>query len=277
MLLISPTNQLRQDLNVLAQAQLRDTGRLSGEPLGFQTSEGDTIHAGEKLILKRNDRALGVDNGTRATALAAFDEGLLIQVGDREVLLPAGYISEHVRLGYAVTIHDSQGATADHAIVVTPVKNLDSELAYVAASRARHTTTVLVLTDPDPGWKNLKSRLRLEGAEQTATQHLEAAARVVLTDPHPDVCVEGIRRPRSAATNRSRQSSPLRRPRQRHPRSSKPVHRSRRGAADTARGDACAQRWPVSKHRYALAELDLKLERREGNPCPGHAGRRREG
>ena len=40
------------------------TGRLTGEPVGFQTSEGDTIHAGEKLILKRNDRSLGVDNGT---------------------------------------------------------------------------------------------------------------------------------------------------------------------------------------------------------------------
>ncbi len=68
-LLISPTNQLRQDLNLLAQAQLRETGRLAGEPVGFQTSEGDTIHAGEKLILKRNDRGLGVDNGTRATAV----------------------------------------------------------------------------------------------------------------------------------------------------------------------------------------------------------------
>ncbi len=125
--------------------------------------------------MKRNDRGLGVDNGTRATALGHYFDGLLVQVGERQVLLPNEYVADYVRLGYAVTIHDSQGATADHAIVVTPVKNLDAELAYVAASRAKHTTTMFVLSEPDPQWKNLKARLRLEGAEPTATTQMQAA------------------------------------------------------------------------------------------------------
>ena len=253
-LLISPTNQLRHDLNLLAQAQLRETGQLADEPLGFHTSEGEMIHVGEKLILKRNDRMLGVDNGTRATAAAGLDDGLLIRVGDRDVLLPAEYVREHVRLGYAVTVHDSQGATADHAIVVTPVKNLDSELAYVAASRARDATTLLVLTDPDPGWKNLKSRLRLEGAEQTATNQIEAARPEHVRDtPHgvganrPIVQAQQDHAPPAAATPWPVAKEPELRP-------------NTKAEAAVSRERSTPAQWLVSKHRDALSALDSRLE-----------------
>ena len=259
-LLISPTNQLRQDLNIVAQAQLCGTGRLVGKPLGLQTSEGDRIHAGERLILKRNDRALGVDNGTRATAIAGVGEGLLIRVADREVLLPREYVGEHVRLGYAVTIHDSQGATADHAIVVTPVKNLDSELAYVAASRARHSTTVLVLTEPDPRWKNLKARLRLEGAEQTAIEHLESA-RVVPPDPAQTLASRTAGKPEHegepSITTAGQPTTEIPEVVEARPR----VEAEPPIPSEASR----APQWPVSKHRTVLAELDSTLERAKEN------------
>ncbi len=252
-LLISATNQLRQDLNMLAQTQLQSTGRLTGEQVGFQTSEGETIHAGEKLILKRNDRGLGVDNGTRATAVAGRGDGLVIQIADREVLLPAEYIAEHVRLGYAVTIHDSQGATADHTIVVTPVKNLDSELAYVAASRARHTTTMLVLTDPDPGWKGLKSRLRLEGAEQTASKHIETMRSEHVQGSTRNTQAEvSIVPPRKA----NAPATPTRRPVSKEP-DGRPNGTTRSPAS---RAKLAPWQWPVSKHRAALSALHSRLE-----------------
>ena len=50
------------------------------------------------------------------------------------------YLREHVRLGYAVTVHSAQGTTADttHAVLG---ENTTRSLLYVAMTRGRHTNT----------------------------------------------------------------------------------------------------------------------------------------
>jgi hypothetical protein len=50
------------------------------------------------------------------------------------------YLCEHVRLGYAVTVHSAQGVTADttHAVLG---ENTTRCLLYVAMTRGRHTNT----------------------------------------------------------------------------------------------------------------------------------------
>jgi conjugative relaxase-like TrwC/TraI family protein len=263
-LLISPTNQLRKDLNLLAQRELRKGGRMTGAEVGLNTSEGDAIHAGDKLILKRNDRELEVDNGTRAIAIAAYDDGLLVNVKDRQVLLPINYVAEHVRLGYAVTIHDSQGATADHAIIVTPVRNLDAELAYVAASRARKTTTMFVLSDPDPQWKNLKARMRLEGAEATATEQIESAQTTPARDQARTPAKAQARAAEPPVVNEVDTALPLESgERQEPPVPNAEIHDGTSELEpDTpqAREPVEALRWPISKHREKVAELDARYE-----------------
>lgn len=261
-LLISPTNQLRKDLNVLAQAELRASGRLRGADVGLTTSEGDVIHEGEKLILKRNDRGLDVDNGTRATAVGAFFDGLLVEVQGREVLLPNEYVADYVRLGYAVTIHDSQGATTDHAIVVTPVKNLDSELAYVAASRARKTTTMFVLSEPDPQWKNLKARMRLEGAELTASQHIEAAGpnQSQVRAPERVQSIDG-KAPPTVATEPEHELTPASAASPEPAAAAEFPEEVRAPEPLPAPEPAATPEWPVSEHRSKIDEIDARYER----------------
>lgn len=260
-LLISPTNQLRRDLNVMAQAEMRAAGRVTGVDVGLTTSEGDTIHEGEKLILKRNDPALGVDNGTRARALGEFFGGLRVQIKDREVLLPKEYVADYVRLGYAVTIHDSEGSTADHAIVVTPVKNLDAELAYVSASRAKQTTTMFVLSDPDPQWKNLKARMRLEGAELTATQHIAAAESQQAQQRGPERAQHIDGKDSSAVTEPENEqtpaipASPEPAPATEFPEVPAPEPLPKPEPADST------PKWPVSEHRSKIREIDARYER----------------
>jgi conjugative relaxase-like TrwC/TraI family protein len=203
-LLLTPTNKIRHDLNLLAQEQLRNAGMHTGRSTGVQTSEGDTIHMRETLILKRNDRELGIDNGMRVTAIGAGGNGTLwVEVGDRPVQLPAEYVQQHVRLGYAVTIHDSQGVTVDDAIVVAPVNSLDSHLGYVAASRARNSTTMLLLGDPDPGWRKLKASLRRDTSDELAITQLQSAhdREVEPTPLFATSKVDQLRAERAAATD----------------------------------------------------------------------------
>ncbi|MFN8108543.1 MAG: ATP-binding domain-containing protein [Thermoleophilia bacterium] len=103
--------------------------------------------------------------------------------------LPCDYAAQHVRHGYALTVHASQGATVDHAFVLASDQRHLAEWGYVALTRAREGTRIY-LTEParepvialDPG-----TRAGLEGlaramsrptAEPLATQQLaDAQAR----------------------------------------------------------------------------------------------------
>jgi len=63
--------------------------------------------------------------------------------GTAPVTLPAGYVAQHVQLGYASTIHGAQGATVDTThTVLTGTENRQS--LYVALSRGRETNHLYV-------------------------------------------------------------------------------------------------------------------------------------
>jgi hypothetical protein len=61
-------------------------------------------------------------------------------------VLPAGYVAEHVELGYAVTAHRAQGTTIDTAHVLATAA-MTREAFYVAMTRGRHTNTTYVSLD----------------------------------------------------------------------------------------------------------------------------------
>jgi hypothetical protein len=61
-------------------------------------------------------------------------------------MLPAGYVAEHVELGYAVNAHRAQGMTVDTAhVLATPAMTPAS--FYVAMTRGRHANTTYVARD----------------------------------------------------------------------------------------------------------------------------------
>jgi hypothetical protein len=65
------------------------------------------------------------------------------------VILPTGYVSDHVDLGYAVTAHRAQGITTDTSHVLVDPSTTRENL-YVAMTRGRHANLVYVVTDrPD--------------------------------------------------------------------------------------------------------------------------------
>ena len=65
--------------------------------------------------------------------------------------LPADYVRDHVRLGYAATEHGNQGATVDIAYQLVDAATTSRGL-NVGATRGRQTNRFLVITDTnDPG------------------------------------------------------------------------------------------------------------------------------
>ena len=100
---------------------------------------------GDQVLCLRNDRALGVRNGTRGTLLEVSGPTVTIATDDGERRLPLRYLEEGwLTHSYATTIHKAQGATFDRAFVLA-TDTLYREAGYVALSRARTRTDLYVV------------------------------------------------------------------------------------------------------------------------------------
>lgn len=94
------------------------------------------LAAGDKILLRANDKKSGLVNGDVLTVKAIGSDGR-IETAEGKTL-PASY--RQLTHGYVVTSHKSQGRTADHVVVAAA--RLDSKAAYVACSRGRQSCTV---------------------------------------------------------------------------------------------------------------------------------------
>jgi ATP-dependent exoDNAse (exonuclease V) alpha subunit len=97
------------------------------------------VSPGDRLLLtaNRRDSGLRITNGELVT-VASVDDGGRIRLEDGRTL-PVNYRS--FTHGYAVTAHRSQGKTVDS--VILSGDGMQKELFYVAASRGRHSVTVI--------------------------------------------------------------------------------------------------------------------------------------
>jgi conjugative relaxase-like TrwC/TraI family protein len=110
--------------------------------------------AGDRIIARRNNRQLDIDNGTLAT-ITSFDRQrhaiLITTDGGDQRAIHAAYLANHVEHAYAITGHSSQGATVENAIVGGRPEEFTREWAYTALSRARHDTSIHLIADHGPG------------------------------------------------------------------------------------------------------------------------------
>jgi len=133
-------------LNGHARAQMQRAGHLTGPEL---VVDDRPFQIGDRIVCLRNDRRLGIHNGTRAviTDVDVDQRTLTIRTPSQDVTLPARYLDAgHIAHGYATTIHKAQGATVDHALILGS-DELTRERGYVALSRGRHTNRVYVTGD----------------------------------------------------------------------------------------------------------------------------------
>ncbi len=188
-LLLAATRDTVRDLNQRARQDRLDT---TGEHPGSEVTlaDGTRASAGDMLITRRNDRRLRsvdgswVKNGDRWHLLTAHPDGALTVSrqdratrrghagagATRRVTLPAGYVAQHVQLGYASTIHGAQGVTVDSTHTVLTGTETRQAL-YVALSRGRESNH-LYLATPNASLDSIDPHL----------QDTVADPRQVLTD-----------------------------------------------------------------------------------------------
>jgi len=156
--LIAETRENVTALNVRARADLILDGTLKPRP-EITLSNGTAAGVGDTIITRRNDRRLRnrhgwVRNGQAWAITAVRDDGSVTirppgARFDNSIVLPADYVTEHVDLDYAVTIHRAQGITTDTAhVLVEPTTTREN--LYVAMTRGRESNQAYVILDcPD--------------------------------------------------------------------------------------------------------------------------------
>lgn len=138
-------------MNKLAQQVGIDAGEVSTACTAI-LADGKA-YQGDIVITRSNDRAQGVLNGETWKITDVTDDGLLLRgVGnDKQRVVTKEYAATSCELGYASTVHRSQGLTCDRSVLLVDDR-WTKELFYVGMTRARFGSEIHVIqTDPFDG------------------------------------------------------------------------------------------------------------------------------
>ncbi|MGP8206202.1 MAG: hypothetical protein ACLQVK_09125 [Acidimicrobiales bacterium] len=155
-LMLAVDNTTVAELNRLARSARVAAGQVA--ELGLALSDGSVAGVGDVVVARHNDRHLRMTDGEwvrnrdRFVVTATHQDGAMTvraMDGDGEVVLPAGYVAEHVELGFAGTVFSAQGRTlaTAHALVGL---GMSREALYVATTWPREANRLYVDVEPEP-------------------------------------------------------------------------------------------------------------------------------
>jgi conjugative relaxase-like TrwC/TraI family protein len=155
-LMIAQDGATVAELNLRARRDRQTAGHVGC--VGVALADGLEAAVGDVVVTRCNDRSLRlvdgdwVRNRDRWSVTAVGKDGSMTvrqASGAGKVVLPAGYVAEHVELAYASTTYSAQGMTADTAhALVTPA--MTGEVLYVVATRGRDSNRLYVDVYPLP-------------------------------------------------------------------------------------------------------------------------------
>jgi Ti-type conjugative transfer relaxase TraA len=147
-LILAYTREAVRDLNDQARELLRGEGRLAGGQTVQTTRGAREFAAGDRILFLRNEKSLGVKNGTLGTVERVGSGALQVRLDGPDETRVAVETKDYADFdhGYAATVHKSQGATVDRTYVLAS-HYFDRHTSYVALSRHRESATLFYAQD----------------------------------------------------------------------------------------------------------------------------------
>ena len=172
-LILAHTRADVRELNLQARSILRERGQLGQEVRvevarelaaddGTISIERGERHfaPGERVMFLKNDRDLGVRNGTLGTVTEVRRDAMRVVLDGAAGREISFNLRDYAALdyGYTTTVHKAQGATVDRGFVLaTP--GMDRHLAYVGMTRHREGAELYAGRDDFKDFDELKERL----------------------------------------------------------------------------------------------------------------------
>ncbi len=170
------------ELNHRARVLLLAEGQIDGPVLEIG---GRDFQPGDRIMTLRNQRRLGITNGTTGTIESVDPKARTLSMRTDEgtaVALPASYLhADTIVHAYATTIHKAQGTTVDRAFIYAD-DQLARETAYTAMSRGATENRIYLAhslaKEPDHGHhqthdarRELTRNLQRSQAQHLAVEH----------------------------------------------------------------------------------------------------------
>ncbi len=169
-IILTHTNDEVQQLNLAARDKLRVAGHL-GEDIAAHVERGERSFAtGDRVMFLRNERELGVKNGSLGTLQSVNPQRMAVLLDDGRSVAFDFKDYRHIDHGYAATIHKSQGVTVDRThVLATP--GMDQHSSYVALSRHRDSVQIHYGRDDFADDGRLARTLSRERAKDMASDY----------------------------------------------------------------------------------------------------------
>ncbi|TPJ78764.1 Ti-type conjugative transfer relaxase TraA [Mesorhizobium sp. B2-5-13] len=134
-IILTHTNDEVRALNQAARERMRAAGDLDDEVQVNVERGARNFASGDRVMFLRNERGLGVKNGTLGIVEEVSTQSMTVRTDDRSVRFDLKDYA-HIDHGYAATTHKAQGMTVDRVhVLATP--GMDAHGSYVALSRHR--------------------------------------------------------------------------------------------------------------------------------------------
>ncbi|MEG3147532.1 Ti-type conjugative transfer relaxase TraA [Sphingomonas sp. RT2P30] len=172
-IILTHTNDEVRALNIAARERLHSGGHL-GEDVTLRVERGErSFAAGDRVMFLKNERELGVKNGTLGAVQAVTPTRIAVMLDDGRAIAFDVKDYAHIDHGYAATVHKSQGVTVDRVhVLATP--GLDRHAAYVALSRHRDSVDVHYGRDDFSDQGKLVRALSRERGKDMASDYAQA-------------------------------------------------------------------------------------------------------
>jgi Ti-type conjugative transfer relaxase TraA len=172
-LILAHTRADVTDLNQRAREVLKQRGELGPEVKvetwrevtrddgSLTIQRGERVFApGDRVKFLKNDRELGVKNGTLGTVMSVNTDSMRVILDGKQERQVRFELRNYAAIdhGYAATVHKAQGTTIDHAFVLaTP--GMDRHLSYVGMTRHREEAKLYAGNDDFRDFEALRERL----------------------------------------------------------------------------------------------------------------------
>ncbi|UCI23992.1 Ti-type conjugative transfer relaxase TraA [Mesorhizobium sp. B2-8-5] len=172
-IILTHTNDEVRALNQAARERMRAAGDLSDD-VQIGVERGVRIFAsGDRVMFLRNERGLGVKNGTLGVIEEVSVQSMAVRTDDGRSVRFDLKDYAHIDHGYAATIHKAQGMTVDRThVLATP--GMDAHGSYVALSRHRDGMELHYSNDDFPTRDRLISTLSRDRAKDMASDYEQA-------------------------------------------------------------------------------------------------------
>jgi len=198
-LMMAFSNRDTKNLNASARTLLKEFGHIERNEFTYTIKreeeddfgrkrtfkENKEFSVGDRIVFTRNNRSLGVHNGSMGIIKELTKQTVQVKMEDGKNVSFAPNLNPFFDQGWAITIHKSQGTTVDQTYVLASYE-MTQNLAYV--SMTRHRDDVHVFGSSLDFWRpeKLPEVLSKSGEKLSAADYLDAnsLSKLMAEDDH---------------------------------------------------------------------------------------------